>query len=41
MYRRWRRFYQADGLEGLRPRSRRPKASPRATHLEVVIATRS
>src|SRR4051794_11429798 len=30
------RRYRADGLEGLRDRSRRPKVSPRATPVEVV-----
>ena len=32
----WNRRFDEDGLEGLRPRSRRPKVSPNATHVEVV-----
>ena len=32
----WRRRYDELGLEGLRDRSRRPKVSPNATHVEVV-----
>ena len=32
----WLRRYQAEGLEGLRERSRRPHVSPNATHTEVV-----
>jgi transposase InsO family protein len=33
---RWQRRYEAEGLDGLRDRSKRPKTSPRATHTEVV-----
>jgi transposase InsO family protein len=36
LYYTWLRRYQADGPEGLRPRSRRPMTSPNATHTEVV-----
>ena len=36
LYYIWLRRYHADGPEGLRPRSRRPKTSPNATHTEVV-----
>jgi transposase InsO family protein len=32
----WKRRYEEDGPEGLRPRSRRPKVSPNATHVDVV-----
>ncbi len=32
----WYRRYQAEGIEGLRTRSKRPKTSPNATHAEVV-----
>ena len=32
----WKRRYEERGLEGLRPRSHRPKRSPRATKTEVV-----
>src|SRR4051794_2414151 len=32
----WLRRYQADGIEGLKDRSSRPHASPRATQAEVV-----
>jgi transposase len=32
----WKRRYEAEGLEGLRDRSCRPKVSPRATRTEVV-----
>src|SRR3954447_26913638 len=32
----WRRRYDADGVEGLKDRSSRPHASPKATHAEVV-----
>jgi len=35
-YYTWLRRYQADGLEGLRDRSRRPKTCPHETHAEVV-----
>jgi transposase InsO family protein len=35
-YYSWYRRYQADGVDGLRARSRRPKTSPRATHVEIV-----
>jgi transposase-like protein len=31
LYYTWLRRYQDDGPDGLRPRSRRPKTSPRAT----------
>jgi transposase InsO family protein len=36
LYYSWLRRYREDGAEGLRPRSRRPKTSPKATHTEVV-----
>ena len=32
----WQRRYEAEGVAGLRARSRRPKTSPGATHSEVV-----
>jgi transposase len=32
----WKRRYEELGEEGLRPRSRRPKVSPRVTHVDVV-----
>jgi transposase InsO family protein len=32
----WYRRYQADGIDGLRTRSKRPKTSPNATHVDVV-----
>jgi transposase InsO family protein len=32
----WYRRYQADGIDGLRTRSKRPKTSPNATHVEIV-----
>jgi transposase len=32
----WKRRYEAEGADGLRDRSKRPKTSPRATHTEVV-----
>lgn len=32
----WKRRYEELGEEGLRPRSHRPKNSPRATHVDVV-----
>ncbi len=32
----WYRRYQAEGVEGLRTRSKAPKTSPNATHVEVV-----
>jgi transposase InsO family protein len=32
----WQRRFDADGVDGLKPRSRRPKTSPNATHAEVV-----
>jgi transposase len=35
-YYTWSRRYQADGVDGLRARSRRPKTSPGATHVEIV-----
>ena len=35
-YYRWRRRYEADGLEGLKDRSHRPHRSPRATQAEVI-----
>ena len=35
-YYTWYRRYQADGVEGLRDRSRRPHVSPNATSTEVV-----
>jgi transposase InsO family protein len=36
LFYRWRRRYEEEGLDGLKPRSRRPKTSPRATSTEVV-----
>ena len=36
LYYKWYRRYEAEGLAGLRDRSRRPLNSPRATELEVV-----
>ena len=33
---KWQQRYQADGEEGLRPRSRRPHTCPHATQVEVV-----
>jgi transposase InsO family protein len=36
MYYKWFRRYEAEGIEGLRDRSRRPLNSPRATQTEVV-----
>jgi transposase-like protein len=35
-YYTWYRRYQAEGVEGLRTRSKAPKTSPNATHVEVV-----
>ena len=35
-YYSWYRRYQAEGVDGLRDRSRRPLVSPRATQAEVV-----
>ncbi|MFE5023088.1 helix-turn-helix domain-containing protein [Streptomyces sp. NPDC056656] len=35
-YYTWYRRYQAEGIEGLRARSKAPKHSPNATHAEVV-----
>ena len=32
----WKRRYDELGLEGLKDRSRRPKVSPNATHVDVV-----
>ena len=32
----WKRRFDDDGPDGLRPRSRRPKVSPNATHVDVV-----
>ncbi|WP_374991256.1 helix-turn-helix domain-containing protein [Streptomyces sp. LHD-70] len=32
----WYRRYQAEGIDGLRTRSKAPKHSPNATHVEVV-----
>ena len=32
----WYRRYQADGIDGLRTRSKRPKTSPNATHVDIV-----
>src|SRR6185437_10395229 len=32
----WRKRFDEDGVDGLRDRSRRPKHSPRATHVDVV-----
>ncbi|MFF7655785.1 helix-turn-helix domain-containing protein [Streptomyces sp. NPDC007983] len=34
-YYTWYRRYQAEGVEGLRTRSKAPKTSPNATHVEV------
>ena len=36
LYYTWLRRYQAEGLEGLRDRSRRPKTCPHATDAEIV-----
>ena len=36
VYYTWLRRYRAEGPEGLRERSRRPKSCPHATHTEVV-----
>ena len=36
LYYTWLRRYRAEGLEGLRDRSRRPKSCPHATHTDVV-----
>lgn len=36
LFYKWRRRYEEEGLSGLRDRSRRPRASPRATPTEVV-----
>ncbi len=36
VYYTWLRRYRAEGLEGLRERSRRPKSCPHATHTEAV-----
>lgn len=35
-YYRWRRRYEADGLDGLKDRSHRPHRSPRTTQAEVI-----
>ncbi|MET7457306.1 helix-turn-helix domain-containing protein [Streptomyces sp. NPDC005574] len=35
-YYTWYRRYQAEGVEGLRTRSKAPKTCPNATHVEVV-----
>ncbi|WP_216216843.1 IS481 family transposase [Amycolatopsis aidingensis] len=35
-YYTWLRRYEADGVDGLRDRSRRPRTSPNATHVDVV-----
>jgi len=35
-YNVWYWRYQADGVEGLRTRSKRPHHSPDATHVEIV-----
>ncbi|MEV6297616.1 helix-turn-helix domain-containing protein [Streptomyces sp. NPDC051896] len=35
-YYTWYRRYQAEGVEGLRTRSKAPKTSPNVTHVEVV-----
>jgi hypothetical protein len=37
LYYVWLRRYREEGVEGLRDRSRRPKVSPRATPVEVVV----
>jgi transposase InsO family protein len=36
MFYTWQRRYDAEGVDGLKARSRRPKTSPNATHAEVV-----
>jgi transposase InsO family protein len=36
LYYKWYRRYEADGVAGLRDRSKRPLTSPRATEIEVV-----
>ena len=36
VYYRWFRRYEAEGIDGLRDRSKRPHVSPRATQVEVV-----
>ena len=36
LYYKWYRRYEADGVAGLRDRSKRPRTSPRATQIEVV-----
>jgi transposase InsO family protein len=36
LFYRWKRRYEEEGFDGLRPRSRRPKTSPTATPTEVV-----
>jgi transposase InsO family protein len=36
LYYKWLRRYEAEGIDGLRDRSRRPLNSPRATHTEVI-----
>lgn len=36
LFYKWKRRYEAEGLGGLRNRSRRPKTSPKATSTEVV-----
>jgi transposase InsO family protein len=36
LFYKWRRRFEEGGIDGLRDRSRRPKTSPRATHIEVV-----
>jgi transposase len=36
IYYQWYRRYQAEGLDGLRDRSKRPLVSPRATRSEIV-----
>jgi transposase len=36
MFYTWQRRYDAEGVDGLKARSRRPKTSPNATHADVV-----
>jgi transposase len=33
----WLRRFEAEGVDGLRDRSKRPKTSPNATHVDVVV----
>jgi transposase len=36
VYYRWLRRYEEQGIDGLRDRSRRPRHSPNATHVDIV-----